>query len=408
MMIPLLENRNVLLGVTGSIAAYKAADLASKLAQSGANVEVILTHSALQFIAPLTFQSVTGQRAYTDQDLWGSEGHIQHIGLGKKTNILVIAPASANTIGKLACGIADNLLTVTALAVEAPILIAPAMDGGMYNHPATQYNLTTLQDRGVKIIGPVEGHLASGLVGIGRMAEPSQLIGEIRRILAQNGPLSGQNVIVTAGGTQEPIDPVRSINNKSSGKQGYAIAQAALDMGAEVTLISAPTALEPPVTAHLIDVNTAMEMKDAVIASLAQSDVLVMAAAVADFRPVSSAQEKIKREKGIPKIELEATPDILAEVIKQKARTNKPRVVVGFAAESQNLLENARRKMDSKGLDLIVANDITAPASGFATDTNQVIMIDASGEITELPVMSKRQVAQIVMEKVSALLAKSQ
>jgi phosphopantothenoylcysteine decarboxylase / phosphopantothenate---cysteine ligase len=408
MMIPLLENRNVLLGVTGSIAAYKAADLASKLAQSGANVEVILTHSALQFIAPLTFQSVTGQRAYTDQDLWGSEGHIQHIGLGKKTNILVIAPASANTIGKLACGIADNLLTVTALAVEAPILIAPAMDGGMYNHPATQYNLTTLQDRGVKIIGPVEGHLASGLVGIGRMAEPSQLIGEIRRILAQNGPLSGQNVIVTAGGTQEPIDPVRSINNKSSGKQGYAIAQAALDMGAEVTLISAPTALEPPVGAHLIDVNTAMEMKDAVIASLAQSDVLVMAAAVADFRPVSSAQEKIKREKGIPKIELEATPDILAEVIKQKARTNKPRVVVGFAAESQNLLENARRKMDSKGLDLIVANDITAPASGFATDTNQVIMIDASGEITELPVMSKRQVAQIVMEKVSALLAKSQ
>jgi phosphopantothenoylcysteine decarboxylase / phosphopantothenate---cysteine ligase len=408
MMIPLLGKRNILLGVTGSIAAYKAADLASKLAQAGANVEVILTRAAHQFIAPLTFQSVTGQRAYTDQDLWGSEGHIQHIGLGKKTDILVIAPASANTIGKLACGIADNLLTVTALAVEAPILIAPAMDGGMYNHPATQHNLTTLQDRGVKIIGPIEGHLASGLVGIGRMAEPSQVIGEIRLILAQNGPLSGHHVIVTAGGTQEPIDPVRSINNKSSGKQGYAIAQAALDMGAEVTLISAPTALESPVGVHPIDVITANEMKEAVIASLLQSDAIVMAAAVADFRPVSSAQEKIKRDKGIPKIELEATPDILAEVIKQKSKTNKPRVVVGFAAESQNVLENARRKMDSKGLDLIVANDITAPASGFATDTNQVIMIDASGEVTELPLMSKNQVAHIVMEKVSDLLVKSQ
>jgi phosphopantothenoylcysteine decarboxylase / phosphopantothenate---cysteine ligase len=257
MMIPLFENRKILLGVTGSIAAYKAADLASKLAQAGAQVEVILTPSALQFIAPLTFQSLTGRRAYTDDDLWGSEGHIQHIGLGKNADIMVIAPASANTIAKLACGIADNLLTLTALAVGSPTLVAPAMDGGMYNHPATQRNLKILQDRGTAIIGPVEGHLASGLVGIGRMAEPSDLVGEIRLILARNGPLSGLHVIVTAGGTQEPIDPVRSINNRSSGKQGYAIAQAALDMGAKVTLISAPTALASPVGVSRINISTA-------------------------------------------------------------------------------------------------------------------------------------------------------
>jgi phosphopantothenoylcysteine decarboxylase / phosphopantothenate---cysteine ligase len=405
MMIPLFENRKILLGVTGSIAAYKAADLASKLAQAGAQVEVILTPSALQFIAPLTFQSLTGRRAYTDDDLWGSEGHIQHIGLGKNADIMVIAPASANTIAKLACGIADNLLTLTALAVGSPTLVAPAMDGGMYNHPATQRNLKILQDRGTAIIGPVEGHLASGLVGIGRMAEPSDLVGEIRLILARNGPLSGLHVIVTAGGTQEPIDPVRSINNRSSGKQGYAIAQAALDMGAKVTLISAPTALASPVGVSRINISTAEEMRAAVVSSLPESDIVIMTAAVADFRPKSFTQEKIKREKGILTIELEGTADILTEVSRLKAKTKKPKVVVGFAAESQNLLENARSKLNSKGLDLIVANDITAPDSGFTTDTNKVFLIDANQEVTDLPLMSKDQVAQIVLEKISTLIS---
>jgi phosphopantothenoylcysteine decarboxylase / phosphopantothenate---cysteine ligase len=405
MMIPLFENRKILLGVTGSIAAYKAADLASKLAQAGAQVEVILTPSALQFIAPLTFQSLTGRRAYTDDDLWGSEGHIQHIGLGKNADIMVIAPASANTIAKLACGIADNLLTLTALAVGSPTLVAPAMDGGMYNHPATQRNLKILQDRGTAIIGPVEGHLASGLVGIGRMAEPSDLVGEIRLILARNGPLSGLHVIVTAGGTQEPIDPVRSINNRSSGKQGYAIAQAALDMGAKVTLISAPTALASPVGVSRINISTAEEMRAAVVSSLPESDIVIMTAAVADFRPKSFTQEKIKREKEILTIELEGTADILTEVSRLKAKTKKPKVVVGFAAESQNLLENARSKLNSKGLDLIVANDITAPDSGFATDTNKVFLIDANQEVTDLPLMSKDQVAQIVLEKISTLIS---
>ena len=403
-MIPLLQNRKILLGVTGSIAAYKAADLASKLAQAGALVDVILTQSALQFIAPLSFQSVTGRRAYTDHDLWGSEGHVQHISLGKTAEILIIAPVSANTMAKLACGVADNLLTVTSLAVQCPLILAPAMDGGMYTNPATQSNLATLKERGWTIVGPIEGHLASGLTGIGRMAEPSELLGHIRLILAQTGPLAGLHVVITAGGTQEPIDPVRSINNQSSGKQGYAIAQAALDMGAKVTLISAPSSLTTPVGAERIDVTTAEDMKSAVLTATSQADALIMAAAVADFRPVSFTQEKIKRDKGIPKIELTATSDILGEVIRQKSATNYPRVVVGFAAESEDLVNNARAKLKSKKLDLIVANDITAPDSGFATDTNQVILIEASGEMTRLPLMSKDQVAQIVMERTSTLI----
>jgi phosphopantothenoylcysteine decarboxylase / phosphopantothenate---cysteine ligase len=403
-MIPLLQNRNILMGITGSIAAYKAAELASKLAQAGAFVDVLLTSSALQFVTPLTFQSLTGRRAYTDHDLWGSEGHIQHIGLGKIAEILVIAPASANTIAKLACGIADNLLTVTALAVECPLLVAPTMDGGMFKHPATQKNLAILKERGGRIVGPVEGYLASGLVGIGRMAEPSELMGHIRLILAQTGSLAGRHVVVTAGGTQEPIDPVRSITNKSSGKQGYALAQAALDRGAKVTLISTPTALTFPVGAEHVDVSTAEEMRAAVLTTTPQADVLIMAAAVADFRPITPINEKIKREKGIPKIELVSTQDILAEVTEQKSQTKKPQVVVGFAAESVDLLENARTKLKAKKLDLIVANDITAADSGFATDTNRVTLVEASGKTTNLPLMSKEQVAQVVIEQVSALL----
>jgi len=403
-MIPLLQNQKILLGVTGSIAAYKAAELASKLTQAGALVDVILTQSAQQFITPLTFQSVTGQRAYRDKDLWGSEGHIQHIGLGKSAEILVIAPASANTIAKLACGIADNLLTVTALAVECPLLVAPAMDGGMFKHPATQTNIKILRERGSTIIGPVEGHLASGLISIGRMADPADLLGHIRLIFARTGPLVGQHVVVTAGGTQEPIDPVRSITNKSSGKQGYAIAQAALDSGAKVTLISAPTALTPPTGVKLVNISTAEEMTKAVLNNTPNADILVMAAAVADFTPSTHINQKIKREKGIPKIELTGTQDILIEISKQKTQTNKPQVVVGFAAESENLLENALAKLEAKKLDLIVANDITTPDSGFATDMNKVILIESSGDTTTLPLMPKEQVAQIIIERAHNLL----
>jgi phosphopantothenoylcysteine decarboxylase / phosphopantothenate---cysteine ligase len=403
-MPTILKDKNLLLGVTGSIAAYKAADLASKLAQEGANVDTILTRSALKFITPLTFQSVTGRRAFTDEDLWGREGHVRHIGLGKAADLLVIAPISANTMAKLAHGIADNLLTVTALAARCPLLLAPAMDGGMFTHPATQANLETLQQRGAIVVGPTEGHLASGLTGFGRMVEPQELLGQIRLVLSNNGPLQGRVVVVTAGGTEELIDPVRAITNRSSGKQGFAIAQAALERGAQVTLISGPNPLPTPTGAQRVNVRTSEEMLEAVLAAVAQADILIMAAAVSDFRPVKPAGEKIKREKGIPQIELERTPDILAAVAALRSSSSLPRLTVGFAAESQDLMQNARAKLHAKKLDLIVANDITASDAGFAVDTNRVTLLDAGGGEEVLPLMSKIEVAEKLLERIVGML----
>ena len=402
----ILSNKRIILGVTGSIAAYKAADLASKLTQAEAQVDVILTGAAEKFVTPLTFQSVTGRRAYTDDDLWGNEAHVLHVGLGAKraADLLVIAPCTANTIAKLAHGQADNLLAVTALAMRSPLLIAPAMDGGMYDHPATQENIETLKKRGAAFIGPAEGHLASGLSGVGRMLETGEILGHIRLMLGQNGPLAGKRVVVTAGGTQEPLDPVRVITNRSSGKQGYALAQAALDMGAQVTLITTPTALTLPVGARLIRVETAQQMLEAVLAESAQSDALVMAAAVADFRPKEMAKDKIKKEGGIPQIELEATEDILKKLASQRSETRCPRVVVGFAAESRDLLENAAHKLKSKGLDFIAANDISATNAGFAAETNRVTLLFADGRQEALPLLSKAEVADVILGWVSKLL----
>src|SRR5512135_816580 len=261
-----IQGKRILLGITGSIAAYKGAELASQLTQMGALIDVILTPAAEKFITPLTLQSVTGRRAFTEADLWGGEAHVLHVGLGHAADLLVIAPCTANTIASLAHGQANNLLTITALAAGCPLLIAPAMDGGMLDHPATQANLETLVQRGAYIAGPAEGHLASGLIGKGRLVEPEELIGHIRLVLGRRGPLAGHKIVISAGGTQEPLDPVRVLTNKSSGKQGYALAQAAIDAGAEVALISAPTALTPPVGARLVPVQTAHEMLDAVIA----------------------------------------------------------------------------------------------------------------------------------------------
>lgn len=399
-----LENRRVILGVTGSIAAYKAADLASKLAQSGAQVDVILTQAALQFITPLSFQSVTGRPAFTDRELWEREGHVLHIGLARTASLMAIAPASANTLAKLAHGIADNLLTVTALAARCPILVAPAMDGGMFAHSATQTNLEILRQRGVIMVGPVEGHLASGLSGIGRMVEPQELVGHIRRELARDGILRGKKVVVTAGGTQEPIDPVRAITNRSSGKQGFALAQAALDRGAEVILISGPTHLPTPVGASRVDVQTAEQMSAAVLNAIPKADVLIMAAAVADFRPASPAAHKFKREKGLPQIILEATPDILGSISALKSTSGFPRIMVGFAAESQDVLSNALRKLHAKGLDLIIANDISANDAGFGVDTNRVTILDAAGGEEALPVLSKSEVSEAVLERIIGIL----
>lgn len=402
--VSVLKDRRILLGVTGSIAAFKAADLASKLTQAGALVDVVLSPAAVAFISPLTFQSLTGRKAYGERDLWGEEGHVLHVGLAEAADVLVIAPATANTLAKLATGQADTFLTLVALAARCPLVVAPAMDAGMFEHPATQANLKTLRDRGAVIAGPVEGRMASGLIGRGRMEEPGRLMGVIRQVLGREGPLAGKRVVVTAGGTQEPIDPVRVIANRSSGKQGFALAQAAIDFGADVTLISAPTALESPVGVERIDVQTASEMLEATLSACRNAHVLLMAAAVADYRPAKAAAQKIKRREGVPKLKLEATEDILAAVMKQRAAAGSPKVVVGFAAESKDLIANAQEKLEARGLDIILANDITRADAGFSVDTNKVTLLDRQGEIEDWPLMTKQQVAERLLERVAALL----
>ncbi len=401
--MPPFANKHLLLGVTGSIAAYKAADLASKLTQAGAQVDVILTAGAEKFVAPLTFQSVTGRRAYTESDLWGGEAHVLHVGLAHTADALIIAPCTANTLAKLAHGIADNLLTITALANRAPLVLAPAMDGGMFDAPATQSNLATLIERGASIIGPAEGHLASGLTGKGRMVEPAEILGHLRLILGRGGALAGKSVVVSAGGTQEPLDPVRVLTNRSSGKQGFALAQAALDAGAQVTLIATPTALTPPIGAKVIHVETAREVLEAVLKESANADALIMAAAVADFRPKQAAASKMKKRDGIPQVTLEATEDVLEAVAAQKSEKKRPKVIVGFAAESQNLLSNASEKLKSKKLDLIAANDISATDAGFGVDTNRITLLFANGNQESLPLMSKAEAAETIVARIAAL-----
>jgi phosphopantothenoylcysteine decarboxylase/phosphopantothenate--cysteine ligase len=398
----ILAEKHILLGVTGSIAAYKAADLASKLTQAGAKVDVILTPAAEKFITPLTFQSVTGRKTFTDTELWGGEAHVLHVGLGHSADLFVIAPCTANTLGKLAHGIADNLLTITALAARCPVLVAPAMDVGIYSHPATQENVRILTGRGVFFGGPGEGRMASGLTGLGRLLEPAELFGHIRLVLGRTGPLAGKKVIVTSGGTQEPLDPVRVLTNRSSGKQGYAVAQAAIDAGATVTLVSASTAISAPVGVKLVPVATAQEMLEAVLAESAGADGLVMAAAVADFRPKTVAKNKLKKQDGIPMVELEAAPDVLAAVAGMGSR--KPHRVIGFAAESRDLLENAESKLKSKKLDMIVANDISAADAGFNVDTNRVSLLFKDGTIEPLSLMGKDEVAEVLISHLVKLL----
>ncbi|MEW6093737.1 MAG: bifunctional phosphopantothenoylcysteine decarboxylase/phosphopantothenate--cysteine ligase CoaBC [Chloroflexota bacterium] len=398
----ILKGKHILLAVTGSIAAYKAADLASKLTQAGALVDVLLSPAAEKFVSPLTFQSVTGRKAFTDADLWGGEAHILHVGLGQGADLLVVAPATASTLAKMAHGIADNLVSITALAARGPILAAPAMDVGMFEHPATQENVRILRERGVHFAGPDEGRMASGLVGRGRFVEPAELLGHIRLVLGLGGKLAGMRIVVTAGGTQEPLDPVRVLTNKSSGKQGYALAQAALDAGGTVSLVSAPTALPSPVGAKIISVGTAQEMLEAVLAESAEADALLMAAAPADFRPKKAARDKLKKRDGIPQVELEPAPDILETIAGSGSR--KPRIVIGFAAESRDLLENAESKLKAKSLDMIVANDISAPDAGFGVDTNRVTLLYADGRREALPLMSKEQVAESIVERLAEFL----
>jgi len=401
--VPVLAHRRILLGVTGSIAAYKAAELASLLTQSGAVVDVVLSEAAQHFVTPLTFSAVTGRRAYSDADLWGQDSHILHVELGRGAEAVLVAPATAHTLAKLAAGHADTLLCLAALASRGPLLLAPAMDAGMFEAPATQANLDVLRRRGAVILGPAEGRMASGLSGLGRLLEPEEILGWLRLTLGRSGPLAGRSLIITAGGTHEPIDPVRVIANRSSGRQGFALAQAAIDRGAAVTLISGPSTLATPVGAERVDVTTAAEMQQAVMERLEAADVLLMAAAVADFRSEPNAQ-KIKRAQGALTLTLQPTQDILGLVAQRRKKGSRPRVVVGFAAESQDLVANARLKARDKGLDLIVANDILAPDSGFAVETNRVTLIDTAGSVQELPLMTKAEVAEVVLERVGGLL----
>lgn len=397
-----LNQKQIILGVTGSIAAYKAADLASKLAQAGAHVNTLLTPAATQFITPLTFQSVTGKEAYTDAALWGTEAHVLHVSMGHSADLMIIAPATANTIARLSHGLADNLLVLTALAFgpgtpERPLVIAPAMDGDMYSHPSTQENIACLRQRGAIIIGPEAGHLASGLTAHGRMTEAAVLFGHVRYLLTRDGVMRGKRIIVTAGGTQEPIDPVRMITNRSSGKQGYALAQAALDHGAEVTLISAHTSLPIPVGVEHIPVSTAAQMKQAVLQECPSADALLMAAAVADFTPSQVARQKIKKQASTPVIELSPTEDILAAVAAQRSDGGMPHVVFGFAAETQDLIDNAMQKLQVKNLDMIIANDVSAIDAGFNVDNNRVTLLRADGTHKALPLLSKAEVAEIII-----------
>jgi phosphopantothenoylcysteine decarboxylase / phosphopantothenate---cysteine ligase len=393
--ITLLNGKRILLGVTGSIAAYKAVDLASRLTQSGALVDVILTESAARFVTPLAFRSVTGRPVYTD--MWDLADHVRHVGLGEGADLLLIAPATANTLAKLASGAADNLLTVTALAVRCPIIVAPAMDGGMYEHPATQANVALLRERGAVLAGPATGRMASGLHGLGRMLEPAELLGEARLALARTGALAGRRAVVTTGPTREALDPVRFISNRSTGKQGMAVAQAALDAGAEVTLIAGPVCEPPPYGARMIHVQTTQEMAEAVFDSIHAADCLFMVAAVADFRPDNIADRKIKKTESADwglAIGLEKTLDILSVVKEERETTGYPRVVVGFAAETHNAFEYGREKLLRKGLNFIAVNDVLAEGAGFAVDTNRVVLISSTGIVEEMPLQSKTAVAE--------------
>jgi len=393
----ILEGKSIVLGITGGIAAYKAAALCSHLVKAGAVVDVIMTDAARQFIAPLTFQALTHRPVVTGMFTLLAETEIGHVSLAQRADLLIIAPLTANTLARLAMGLADNMLTTTALATGAPLLLAPAMESHMWSNPLTQENVARLRERrDVTLVGPAEGRLASGALGVGRMAEPEEILDAACWVLARHGPLAGRRVIVTAGGTREPLDPVRFIGNRSSGQMGYALARAARDRGAQVTLIS--TVGRPaPFGVERVSVETAGQMRDAVLDALPTADLLLMAAAVADYGPAMAAEHKIKKREGSLTLELVPTPDILAEV----ARVRRPgQILVGFAAETENLLANAQEKLKRKRLDLIVAND-ARQAIGAAS--SQVTIIGADGRVEELPLLPKEEVAGRILERVMSL-----
>ena len=392
-----IQNKRIVLGVTGSIACYKAADLASKLVQSGALVDTVLTEAAREFISELTFKSLTHREVHTSLYSPNSNLSINHVALAESADLIIVAPATANTIAKIANGISDDVLTTTILATTAPIIIAPAMDANMFDNPATEANVTTLIGRGFFIAGPAEGRLASGLMGKGRMIEPFDIMGAANMLLGKDGDLSGKKIVVSAGGTEEAIDPVRNITNRSSGKMGYAIAEAARDRGAMVSLVAAPNHLAKPIGISVTNIQSAEDMKKAIEDECLEADALIMAAAVADWRPLEKLDSKAKKDKSDHwSLELVKNPDIVAGINSSKL------IKVGFAAESENLVENSKTKIESKNLDFIVANDITAADSGFSVDTNRVTIIHPDGTTEVLPLMSKYDVAHSILDRVKS------
>ena len=393
----LLSSARIVLGVSGGVAAYKAAELASRLVQTGARVDVVLTAGAREFIRPLTFAAITQRPVHDDVFEAWTESSFGHITLAKDADLVVVAPASANTIAKLALGLTDDMLGAVALATGAPLVVAPAMEHGMFHHPATQAHLATLRARGATQIGPEAGRLASGATGDGRLATTEAIIGAIRAVIGRNGPLAGRRIVVSGGGTHEPLDPVRFLGNRSSGTMGYALAEAALAAGATVTLVTGPTHLVPPFGAEVAAVTTAEEMLRAIDRATETADALIMAAAVADFRPAGASEQKIKKQPGQTELTLRLVrnPDILASV-------NRPGLVkIGFAAETEDLVGNARTKLAAKGLAMIVANDAVAT---IGRDDSEATLLFPDGRCESLPLMTKASLAAVIVARIAPLL----
>jgi phosphopantothenoylcysteine decarboxylase/phosphopantothenate--cysteine ligase len=388
----------IILGVTGGIAAYKAADLARSFVRDGYEVQAVLTRSAEEFVSPMTFASLTGKKVLTS--LFESSAAIEHIDVAQSNDLLVVAPATANILAEFAHGLAGGFLSTLYLAFRGPVILAPAMNTNMWEHDATRANMETLRKRGHVIVEPGVGMLACGTFGTGRLAENEAILDAVRRVVNPGvRDLEGETILITAGPTQEPIDPVRFISNRSSGKMGYALAQAAVDRGARAILVSGPVALDPPRGAEVVRVRTAAEMRDAVFSRLEPATVVIKCAAVADFRPAAPAKQKIKK-KGMPvSLELDPVEDILAEL----GKTRGDRLLVGFAAETDNVLEYARRKLEEKNCDMIVANRVGVEGAGFESDTNEVALVLRGGEVVELPRAPKREIADQILGQVVRL-----
>ncbi|MFA5629304.1 MAG: bifunctional phosphopantothenoylcysteine decarboxylase/phosphopantothenate--cysteine ligase CoaBC [Dehalococcoidales bacterium] len=392
----ILKDKTILLGITGGVSAYKSPDIASKLCQFGANVDVVMTESAAKFIPPLTLRSITGRHVFTD--MWEEVPGFKsaHVALAEAADLILIAPATANSIAKIACGLADDILSCTVLATGAPVVLAPAMNDNMLNNPITQKNLSKLKDRGFTVIEPGFGHLLSGKIGQGRLPETAEIIDIIKLVLARGGDFAGKRIVVTAGGTREAIDPVRFIGNRSSGKMGVAVARAARDRGADVTVVTT-VPVYPSAGMEIVTVESAEDMKQAVEKAVVGADALIMAAAVADYRAETICGSKIKKEDAVIELKMVKTADILSTLKGDFIR-------VGFAAESENLLENAKLKLERKGLNFIVANDITDKDSGFGADNNRVTIIDRNKQTEVLPLMSKCEVADKILDKIKEIM----